>query len=159
MRRTQAAALVLGAALVVSSAAPVLAVTIKHETSSFDATIPWSCPGPNPIEHYTLTTRTTTFFIGGKRVRVIDHQQWRGWITNRETGALIRDTGNWNDVYTYEGNHVVRGVTTGAVWRFTVPGHGIVVHQTGRSVFEPGTGEWSTPFGGSPDVSGLCPYV
>ena len=53
MRRTQAAALVLGAALVVSSAAPVLAVTIKHETSSFDATIPWSCPGPNPIEHYT----------------------------------------------------------------------------------------------------------
>ena len=37
MRRTQAAALVLGAALVVSSAAPVLAVRVKHETSSFDA--------------------------------------------------------------------------------------------------------------------------
>ena len=146
-------------AFVAMSASPAAARTVTHETSSFDATIPWQCPGPNPIEHYTLTTRTTTFFLGGKRVRVIDHQQWRGWITNRETGALIRDNGNWNDVYTYEGNHVVRGVTTGAVWRFTVPGHGIVVHQTGRSVFERGADEWSTPFGASADVAALCPYV
>jgi hypothetical protein len=140
----------------ISSAA---AMTVQHETSSFDATIAWSCPGPNPVEHYTLTTETTTFSVAGTRVRVIDHQEWRGWITNRQTGELIRDAANWNDVYTYEGKHVVRGVTTGAVWRFTVPGHGIVVHQTGRSVFQQNEDPWDTPFGGFADPAALCAYV
>jgi hypothetical protein len=146
-------------ALALVGAAPSAALTVTHETSSFDGTIAWSCPGPDPIEHYTLTTRTTTFTLGDRRVREMHHSQWRGWITNRETGALIRDNGTWNDVYIFEGKQVVRAVTTGAVWRFTVPGHGIVVHQTGRLVFEPGGDEWSTPFGGFTDISKLCAYV
>jgi hypothetical protein len=159
MKRILLVATMVAGALTVVGGSPAAAMTVKHETSSYDATIPWTCPGPNPIEHYTLSTQTTTFFVGGKRIRVIDHQEWRGWITNRETGERIRDAGNWNDVYTYEGNHVLRGVTTGAVWRFTVPGHGIVVQETGRSLFEQGSDSWETPFGGSPDVSALCPYV
>jgi hypothetical protein len=135
------------------------AMTVKHETSSFDGTIAWSCPGPNPLEHYTLTTHTTTFFVAGTRVRVIAHQEWRGWITNRDTGELMRDAGNWSNVYTYEGRHVVRGVTTGVIWRFTVPGHGIIVHQSGRSVFQQDGESSETPFGGFADVGQLCQYV
>jgi hypothetical protein len=138
---------------------PAAAVTVKHETSSFDAVIQWSCPGPNPTELSTLPSRTTTFYVDGKRVRVIEHQEWRGWITNRETGELIRDAANWNNVYTYEGRHVVRGVTTGVIWRFVVPGHGIIVHQSGRSVFQQDEEPWNTPFGGFADTAALCAYV
>lgn len=159
MRRMFTIVLGLTSALIILTASPAGALTVSHETTSFSATIPWSCPGPNPIEHYTQTTRTTTFSVAGQRVREIVHVQWRGWITNRETGELIRDNANWTDVYTFEGKHLVRAVLTGAVWRFTVPGHGIVVHQTGRSVFEPGEEDWTTPFGGPADISTLCGYV
>jgi hypothetical protein len=146
-------------ATVLAVAAPAGAMTVRHETTSFDATIHWSCPGPDPLERYTLTTRTTTFSVDGHRVRVIAHAHWRGWLTDRDTGAQIRDDGAWTDVYTYRGRRIVKIVTTGAVWRLTIPGHGMVVHQTGRSVYEPGEGSQSTPFGGQADVSALCPYV
>jgi hypothetical protein len=159
MRRIGLAVWATAMALVGSAATPSAAMTVTHETSSFDGTIGWSCRGHDPIEHYTLTTRTTSFAVGDTRVREIQHSQWRGWIANRETGELIRDDGTWNDVYTFDGKHIVRIVTTGAVWRFTVPGHGIVVHQTGRTVFEPSGDEWSTPFGGFADISKLCAYV
>jgi hypothetical protein len=159
MRRMLTIALGVAGALITLIASPVAALTVSHETNSYTATIPWSCPGRDPIEQYTLTTRTTTFSVGDKRVRVMDHSQWRGWITNRETGELIRDDANWTNVYVFEGKHLVRAVQTGAVWRFTVPGHGIVVHQTGRSVFTPGEEDWASTFGGPADISTLCAYV
>jgi hypothetical protein len=157
MRRSLVMLLSIAATILV--AAPAEAMTVRHETSSFDAEIHWPCPGRDPVERYTLATRTTSFFVDGTRVRVIDHQHWHGWITDRDTGAQIRDDANWTDVYTYRGRHLLKAVVTGAIWRLTIPGHGIVVHQTGRSVFEPGVGTQETPFAGQADITKLCPYV
>jgi hypothetical protein len=158
MRRSLVVTVSLAGMLLVGTASPAQAMTVRRETSSYHATINWPCPGPDPVERYTLTTHTTTYSVDEQRVRVIDHAHRRGWLVDRDTGALIRDDANWTDVYTYRGRHLVRGVLTGAVWRLTIPGHGIVVHQTGRSVFGPGENS-ETPFGGQADISQLCAYV
>jgi hypothetical protein len=159
MRRAFVAMVSLVGILVTAGVPPARAMTVRHETSSFDATIQWSCPGRDPVEHYTETTHSTTYSVDGQRVRVIDHVGWRGWIVNRETGALLRDAANWNDVYTYRGKRIVKIVTTGVIWRLTVPGHGIIVHQSGRQVFERGDEPDSTPFMEAPDIQKLCSYV
>lgn len=160
MRRAVAVLLSLSAVGLVCVGSPAQAMTVKHETSSFSASLRWSCPGRDPVEHYTQTTRTTTFFVHGERVRVIDHVRWQGWIANREAGgAPLRDAGSWNNVYTYDGRRVIRAVTTGAIWRLTVPGHGIVVHQSGRQVYERRHEISTTPFMGPAQIDKLCRYV
>ena len=57
-------------------------------------------------------------------------------MENRDTGELLRDDGDWTVVLFYgpSGNRVVRLTTSGAVWRLTVPGEGIIVHQSGRLI-------------------------
>jgi len=141
-------------------APPAVAMQVTHDRAVFTDTVDWQCPGADPVERFTVTSRSTTFVRDGKRVRMIEHSAWRGVITHRETGARIRDDGNWATVYVYRGQRVVRRVTTGSVWRLTVPGHGIVMHQTGRAVYDEETNdEWATPFGGFISSSGMCPYV
>src|SRR5215510_13417127 len=122
--------------LVPAISAPASAMTVKHKVvvSSFD--IHWTCPGRDPVEHATTTVHRTEFWAGGVRVRAITHTLWRGRLENRDTGALMRDDGTWTvfDTYSPSGKRIVRSATSGSVWRFTVPGEGIVVHQTGRQV-------------------------
>ena len=75
--------------------------------------------------------------------------------------AQWRDDGTWTTVSFYgpSGKHVVRTTTSGAVWRFTVPGEGIVVHQTGRIVFGDDGLEFASTFADSADTSALCAFV
>lgn len=150
--------LVLGLAL--ATAAPATASTVRHRVDVAHFDIHWTCPGRDPVEHATTTVRTTEFWVGGIRVRSIEHWLWRGRLENRETGALMRDDGAWTIVSYYgpAGHGVVRSVVTGSVWRFTVPGEGIVVHQTGRRVTQVGQNVEST-FGGFADQSLLCSFV
>src|SRR5262245_35671575 len=84
-------AVVLG--LAPTFAAPSSAATVKHKVivSTFD--IHWTCPGRNPVEHATTTVHRTEVWVGGVRVRAIEHTLWRGHIENRDTGALMRDYG------------------------------------------------------------------
>jgi hypothetical protein len=147
-------------ALGLATAAPANASTVRHrvDVSHFDAH--WPCPGRDPVEHATTTVHTTEFWVGGVRVRSIEHWLWKGRLENRETGALMRDDGAWTTVNTFgpTGKQVIRSSTSGAVWRFTVPGQGIVVHQTGRSVVGDAV-EFASTFGGSADSSPLCAFV
>ena len=144
-----------------TTAAPAGAMTVKHEgdVSHFD--IHWTCPGHDPVEHVTLTVHTTEFWAAGVRVRSIQHWLWRGRLQNRQTGELVRDDGGWTIALFYgpSGKRVVRSTTSGAIWRFTVPGEGIVVHQTGRIVDGPNGVEFASTFGGSADSSPLCAFV
>jgi hypothetical protein len=132
---------------------------VKHSVDVAQFDIHWACPGQDPVEHATTTVRTTEFWVAGVRVRSIEHWLWRGRLENRETGELVRDDGSWTNVlfYVASGKHVVRITTSGAVWRFTVPGEGIIVHQTGRSVA--GDEDFASTFGGSADTTALCAFV
>ena len=146
----------------VATAAPATAMRVTHEKDSYSGSASWSCPGKNPQEDYTVTSRSTTFRRDGVRTRIISHQHWRGWITSRQDGALVRDDGDWTVVNTFgpNGNRVIRSVTTGSVWRLTVPGDGIVVHQAGRSWYNPASGDsGSSAAGGFADPSDMCDYV
>jgi hypothetical protein len=151
-------AIALGVALM--TAAPASAMTVKHSVHVAHFDVHWSCPGHDPVEHATTTVRITEFWAAGVRVRSIEHWLWRGRLENRETGQLMRDDGSWTIVSFFgpSGNRVVRSTTSGAVWRFTVPGEGIVVHQTGRLVVGDGE-DFASTFGGSADSSPLCEFV
>ena len=161
MRRTALVAAVAMAGLsIVGMATPALALTVSRSSTEIASSVHWPCPGPDPLEQYTLVFRDTTYERDGVRIMVISHVTWRGVITNRTTGAPLRDDGTWNQVFTFNasGKRVVRTVTTGAMWRLTIPGHGMVVQQTGRLV-QMGNHTWSTPQGGFADPTPMCPYV
>ena len=151
--------LAIATGLTMLSTAPASAATVKHRVivSNFDTH--WECPGRDVIEHVTRIVHRTVFRVDGVRVRTIEHTLWKGHLQNRRTGALMRDDGSWTTVTTYasDGKRVVRVATAGSIWRFTVPGEGIVVHQTGRSVV--GDQDFESAFGGFADSSLMCPFV
>ena len=155
---TLAIALVLG----LPTAAQASATTVTHSVhvSRFD--IHWTCPGRDPVEHATTTVRITEFRADGVRVRQIEHWHWTGRVENRDTGVLLRDDGDWTVVLFYgpSGNRVVRLTTSGVVWRLTVPGEGIIVHQSGRLIRTgDGTDIFTSTFGGRADSSPLCAFA
>jgi hypothetical protein len=151
-------ALILG--LVLATAAPASALTVRESVDVARFDIHWPCPGRDPVEHATTTVRTTQFWAGGVRVRSIEHWHWSGLLENRETGEPVRDDGAWTTVSFYDptGKRIIRSSTSGAVWRFTVPGEGIVVHQTGRRVVGDDV-DFASTFGGSADSAPLCAFV
>lgn len=157
-RRTIAA--LLGALLLLPFGLEAAADTPAHETDTQELRIRWRCPGEDPREEATMRTRRTTFSHEGRRVKVIAHIRWRGWITHRETGALLRDNATWTETSHYDGRRLLRTVLTGGIWRIVVPGHGIVMHQTGRRVTLGDDEVIETPFFAEPSFDdGLCLYV
>ena len=154
--------LVIALCLALPTGAQASAMTVRHHVDVSRYDIHWACPGPNPVEHVTATVRITEFRIDGVRVRQIEHWQWTGRLEHRDTGKLLRDDGNWTVVLTYgpSGNRVVRLTTSGVVWRLTVPGAGMIVHQSGRLIRSgDGTDLFSSTFGARADESPLCAYI
>lgn len=157
MRRLTAL-LATASLLVLIPSASATAPERKVIVDSFE--IRWGCPGPDPVEQATQTTKKTTFFLGGGLEKIVYHRHWEGWVRHRETGELLRDDGVWTDILYLDGNRLIRAVTTGAVWRFVIPGRGIVVHQSGRSVYVPDGQGTETPFAAIPNLKAtLCRYV
>ncbi len=155
-------ALVVALALGWPTAAQASAMTVRHHSDVSHFDIHWTCPGRNPVEHATTTARITEFWADGVRVRQIEHWHWTGRVENRDTGELLRDDGDWTVVLYYgpSGNRVVRLTTSGVVWRLTVPGEGIVVHQSGRLIRDgAGTDLFTSTFGARADPSPLCAFV
>ena len=154
---TLAIALVLG----LPTAAQASAVRVTHSVHVSQFDIRWTCPGRDPVEHATTTVRTTEFWSDGVRVRSIEQWHWTGRVENRDTGELLRDDGDWTVVLFYgpSGNRVVLITTSGAVWRLTVAGEGIIVHQTGRLVRIGDDDVFTSVFGGRADSSPLCAFV
>ena len=132
----------------------------ERRTIVDDLVIEWGCPGPNPVEHATQTTKKTTFFLGEGLTRIVYHRHWEGWIRHRDTGKLIRDDAVWTDIEYRDHGELLRGVQVGAIWRFVIPGRGIVTHQSGRSIYVSDGEAWTTPFAEIPDLEDtLCRYV
>jgi hypothetical protein len=155
--------LIVAVGFALTTAAPANAMVVTHrvEVALFD--VHWSCPGRDPVEHATTTVRITEFRTDGVRVRQIEHWHWTGRVEDRDTGDMLRDDGDWTVVLFYgpSGKRVVRLTTSGVVWRLTVPGEGIIVHQSGRLI-RAGDNEtdlFTSTFGGRADPSPLCAFV
>jgi hypothetical protein len=154
--------LVIALVLGLPTAAQASAMTVTYSVGGSRYDMVWTCPGRDPVEHVTTTVRMTAFWADGVRVRQIEHWHWTGRMENRETGELLRDDGDWTVVLFYgpSGNRVVWLTTSGVVWRLTVPGEGIVVHQTGRLIRTgDGTDVFTFTFGARADPSPLCRFV
>ena len=164
---TRASAVRLGVTLVIAlvlglpTAAQATAMTATHSVHVSHFDVHWMCPGRDPVEHATTIVRITEFRADGVRVRQIEHWHWTGRVENRETGDLLRDDGDWTVVLFYgpSGHRVVRLTTSGAVWRLTVPGEGIIVHQTGRLIRTGDDDVFTSAFGGRAETAPLCAFV
>jgi hypothetical protein len=80
------------------------------------------------------TDRFQTFYDStGTPVRVVDHGRFTETDTNSVTGKTLRFTQNW--IQTFD---LVAGTRTvvGKAFVMTDPGKGIVIHDTGRVVFD-----------------------
>ena len=156
---TLAIALVLG----LPTAAQASAMTVTHSVDGSQYDLHWACPGRDPVEHVTTAVRITAFWDEGVRVRQIEHWRWTGRVENRDTGELLHDDGDWTVVLFYapSGNRVVRLTTSGVVWRLTVPGEGIIVHQSGRLIRtgDNATDLFTSTFGARADPTPLCAFV
>jgi hypothetical protein len=92
------------------------------------------CGGFTARLTYTGTGRATTFFDGtGAPVKLVIHVKVKGSATNLSTGKTLKD-----DESTIIRIDLLTGETTinGGVAHVTAPGEGIVIHDTGKIVFD-----------------------
>jgi hypothetical protein len=155
--------LAIALALGLPTAAQASAMTVTHGVGGSRYDIRWPCPGLDPVEHVTTAVRSTAFWDNGIRVRQIEHWHWTGRVQNPDGGEPLHDDGDWTVVLFYgpNGNRAVRLTTSGVVWRLTVPGEGIIVHQSGRLIRtgDNATDLFTSTFGARADPSALCAFV
>ena len=85
-------------------------------------------------ETFTVDVRVTTFFNAqGDAVRVAEHINFVGVITNSDSGNTYRDPGHHQFI-----TDLTTGLTTvvGVVFNTPVPGLGPVLHDAGKIVFD-----------------------
>ena len=76
------------------------------------------------------------------QTHLVIHNEFKSTLTNLATGFFLDDNGAWKDVLHFDEMGDLENVTTiGSIFRITVPGHGIVVQDTGIITFDPATGE------------------
>ena len=122
------------------AAKPVIEVFEDHE--SFD--IP--CGTFVLHEEADVTVRSTVWLDGdGNAVRALEHITYHGVITGPGGIGTLEDDGFLTNLVTIDGEDVtLRQV--GLIFRFTVPGVGLVAHDVGSITFFPdGSAEYSGP--------------
>jgi hypothetical protein len=91
---------------------------------------------------------TRYYDADGNLTRRVVHEDWRpGQFSNPLTGATVayRQTGNITDVLAVPGDFGSATETVTGQNNFTVAGHGVVLHNSGRTVTAPdGTIEFSS---------------
>lgn len=91
---------------------------------------------------------TRYYDADGNLTRRVVHEDWRpGQFSNPLTGATVpyRQTGNSTDVLAIPGDFGSATETVTGQNNFTVAGHGVVLHNSGRTVTAPdGTIEFSS---------------
>jgi hypothetical protein len=137
MRRVLVAvtAVVAVAALVAGTAAATKPVVVeKHNTLTRDfANIP-DCVtfGFTHSEHYDVTRTVTQFYDQeGNLLREVVHVRFVGTATNDVTGKTIPVVGVRHLIFDFVNETFTE---TGVLRHVTVPGQGIVLHESGRFV-------------------------
>jgi hypothetical protein len=134
------------------------AVTPKHSESSFNGKFFYRCPGPDAVERASVSFSTTRFRRHDGVTKTITHTRWRGVIQGSD-GTRIRDEGSWTSTVYRRGSDFLRGTTSGVVWHLTIPGEGIIIHQSGRQVTVDGGETFASTFAGTAESRPLCRYV
>jgi len=122
--------------------------TICHGSRTFvedpyDTEIPcWSGAGAFTIFDQGIVDQVATrwYDANGNLTRRVIHEDWRpGQFSNPLTGAVVpyRQTGNITDVLAVPGDFGSATETTTGQNNFTVQGHGVVLHNSGRVVSAP----------------------
>jgi len=135
-------ALLLGiAAAALSLVATAGAVPPTTETFHFEDAFDIDCGTFTLHEEFVTDIRVTTYYDNaGNPDRLIAHERFRGFIETPD-GTLEADPGNIINFVDFAGtpgdesDDTVR--VAGMIFAITVPGHGIVAHDTGLIIFEP----------------------
>lgn len=118
------------------AASPVGAVPPEREIFRESATIVLADCGGGVVltESYTLVSTDTFFFdASGNLISVHVHDNFAGVITNSATGNTYNDPSHFTLIADFvEGGFAVHGMN----FANTIPGVGIVVHETGTIIFD-----------------------
>jgi hypothetical protein len=110
-----------------------------HDTNSeFDPHFA-TCDGQD-ISLFTTgkTFGTTSFDSEGNVVRTIVHNRFLDHFTNTDTGERLLNRGTFQETFVpIDGTDEFMETVVGHVFLATQPGHGIVIHDSGRVVFGP----------------------
>lgn len=144
--------------LMVSVAGPAMAAKPEIDVFEFHQSFDIPCDTFLLHEEVDVTVRTTVWFDGdGNPVRAVEHITYQGVITGPGGIGTLDDDGFLTNLVTIDGEDVtLRQV--GLIFRFTVPGIGLVAHDVGTITFFPdGSAEYSGPH----DVfeEGLEPFL
>lgn len=129
------------AAAAIALAAPASAVPPSVEMFHFEDAFDIECGTFVLHEEFVTDIRVTTFFDkAGNPDHLIVHERFRGFIETPD-GRLEADPGNINTFVDFAGTPDDESDDTvrqaGMIFAITVPGQGIVAHDTGLIIFEP----------------------
>ena len=98
-----------------------------------------TCDGQDISLFTTGTTFGTTFFdANGDVARTIVHNRFLDHFTNTVTGETLLNRGTFQETFIpVDGTDEFTDTVVGHVFLATQPGHGIVIHDSGRVVFGP----------------------
>jgi hypothetical protein len=98
-----------------------------------------TCNGQDISLFTTGRTHGTTFFDSdGDVVRTIVHNRFLDHFTNTITGEKLLNRGTFQETFIpVPGTDEFTDTVVGHVFLATQPGHGIVIHDSGRVVFSP----------------------
>ena len=98
-----------------------------------------TCDGQDISLFTTGRTFGATFFdSNGDVVRTIVHNRFHDHFTNSVTGEKLLNRGTFQETFTpVEGTDEFTDTVVGHVFLATQPHHGIVIHDSGRVIFNP----------------------
>jgi hypothetical protein len=137
--RRAVAALFAGASLAAAAPAHAAAPTTTVEQRHVTITLP-VCASVALVLDADVTRRVTTFYDHvGLPVRDVLARTSDGTVSNSTTGASVPVTQIWR-VTRYYTHGILDGTATqtGRTYTITVPGLGVIFHQTGHAIQENG---------------------
>jgi hypothetical protein len=145
--------------LMVSVAGPAMAAKPEIDSFEFEESFDIDCGTFLLHEEADVTVRSIVWFDGdGNAVRAVEHITYHGLITGPGGIGSLEDDGYLTNLVTIDGDDVtVRQV--GLIFRFTVPGIGLVGHDVGTITFFP---DDSVEYSGPHDVfeqDGVAPLI
>lgn len=121
------------------------AVAVPPETSSFEFvdefTDEEACDFPVDVRFVGGGTERLFFDKDGNLKKVIVNLSDNGTATNPANGKTVKGHDAWTIIVEFENGEPVTDTTVGLVFHFNAPGHGIVLIDAGRVVFDLQTSE------------------
>jgi hypothetical protein len=154
-------ALVAAVGFASAEAAVATPPTSATESASGAVVLEDLCPF-DVISNFSSKVTVRTFYDqAGNAVRIQTTNSFVATLSDANTGKAVSDRDHWTTIDHLEGRFAIVGL----LFHINIPGHGIVIIDAGKIVFDSETGEIAFEagphdfIGGNPDIEAVCGYL